>query len=126
MKDLRLPIMSREEEQKAWDSLKPNDKLVRIERTGWGDDYYIRYYTIVKKTPKGSLRLDNGELLKCFYSSYYILNDELKGCIRKIELEKSVIRLIFEVDRNKKDFKSNLTYEDAIKLKEILERVINK
>ncbi|MBN3365639.1 hypothetical protein EXN00_16660 [Clostridium botulinum] len=127
MKDLKLPIMSDEAKQKAWNNLKPNDKLACIEHCGIGlDDYYIKYFTIVKKTPKGNIRLDNGELLKSLYSDYYIVTDELLECINKIQLEESVMSLLHEVGRNKRGFKSNLEYKDAIKLKDLLEKILNK
>ncbi len=34
--------------------------------------------------------------------------------------------LLHEVGRNKRGFKSNLEYEDAIKLKVLLEKILNK
>lgn len=126
MKDFKLPIMSDEDRQKAWDNLKPNDKIACIEKIRWNDEYYIRYFTIVKKTAKGNIRLDNGELLKELYSKYYIITDELKECIRKIELEEKVVYLFHEATRHERNFKSNLNYEDAINLKKILERLVNK
>lgn len=126
MKDLKLPKVSDEERQKIWDNLKPNDKLVCIEHNNWSDDYHIKYFTVVKRTPKGSVRLHNGELLKYFYSSYYIVTNEVEEWIRKIQLEKEVMSLLSEADRNRRDFKENLNCDDAVKLKEILERIVEK
>lgn len=127
MKDLELPEISDKERQNIWENLKPNDKIVGIQRSGWsGESYYIGYHTIIKRTPKGSIRLENGELLKYFPSNYYIMTDELKEWMRKIKLEESLMNLLYELDRDKKYFKDNLTYEDTIKLTEILERTVNK
>lgn len=125
MKEFKLPIINEEERKIQWDNLKTNDKIVSIERNYWGDNYSFKYYTIVNKTPKGSVRLNNGQLLKAFYSNYYIITDELEDCIKNIELENAIMSLLFDVDRDRKKFKSNLEYEDAVKLKEILERTMN-
>lgn len=126
MKDLNLPKLSSEERKQIWDNLKPNDILVSIELTKWGNEYYIQYFKIIRKTSKGSLRLDNGELITAFYSNLYLLTDELKECIRKIELEKELFHLFYEIDTNKKSFKANLNYENAVNLKCIIEKILNK
>jgi len=126
MKDLSLPIMSKDEREEMWNNLKEGDTLVYIDYSHWGDDHNIRYYKVIKKTGKGSIRLDNGELLKYFNSNYHILTEELKTWIINIELEKDIMNLLYYVDRDKKYFKSNLEYEDALKLKEILEKSARK
>ena len=124
MKDFKLPIISEENRKKIWDNLKTGDKLISFEHGGWDNDLYIRNYIVVKKTPSGSVRLNNNILLKTFHSSLFIESNELTDCISKIKLQEEVMRLLFEVNRNKRKFKENLRYEDTIKLKEILENVI--
>lgn len=125
MKDLKFPTMSEEEEKKVWDNLKPNDKLVCIERSNWGGHYYIREHTILRRTPKGNIRLDNNELLKYLPSNYFPISEELKKCIKLIILEEKVMNLLYEANRAEEKFKLNLNYEDAIELKSILGRTIN-
>ena len=127
MKDNILPIMSKEERQKVWDNLKTGDILVNITWNVWGDRYYIKQHKVKKRTPKGWVRLDNDELLKEFYSDYHIVTDELKDWFKKIELEESLLTFMnLDIMRNKKEFKKNLSCEDAELLKEIFERSLNK
>lgn len=126
MKDLKLPIFTDEERNKIWNDLKAGDVLVNMDYNIWNDSYDIKQCTIVKRTDKGSLRLDSGTLLKFFSSNYYVLNDELQQIIDKIKLEDDIDTLIFYAQKNKKSFKNNLDYEDAKKLKEILDKCVVK
>lgn len=126
MKDLKLPIFTDEERNNIWNDLKAGDVLVSMDYNIWNDSYDIKQYTIVKRTDKGSLRLHNGNLLKFFASNYYVLNDELQQIIDKIKLEDEIDTLMFYMQRDKKSFKDNLEYEDAKKLKEILDKCVVK
>jgi len=126
MKDLKLPKQSNKERECIWNGLKENDTLVGISHNHWGDNYIINYYKVIKKTPKGSVRLNNDTLLKNFPSNYHILTEELQVWINKIQLEKDIINILDNIDRDKSYFKENLEYEDALKLKEILENTMNK
>ena len=78
MKGLKLPVYTQEEMEQMWNSLNEGDKIVRIEWRHWNDVYDITIYNIIKKTPKGSLRLDNNKLIKSFEGVYYVLNDDIK------------------------------------------------
>lgn len=126
MKDLKLPTFTNEEREQMWNDLKVGDILVDLDYNHWSDGYNIKQYTIVKRTNKGSLRLHNGDLLKFFYSNYYVLNEELQQIIEKIKLEDDINTLMFYAQRDKKSFKENLEYEDAKKLKEILDKCVIK
>lgn len=121
MKDLKFPEVSYEIREKMWNSLKVNDVLVYINYHEWNDFYDIKYFNVVKIKENGRIRLHNGKLLKYFDSNYYILDDELKNWIEKIKLEENIMFLINNINENKKDFKLNLNYNDAVKLKQILE-----
>lgn len=126
MKDLKLPTFTNEQREQMWNDLKVGDILVSMDYNIWNDSYNIKQYTIVKRTSKGSLRLNNGDLLKFFASNYYVLNEELQEIIEKIKLEDNINTLIFYAQRDKKAFKNNLEYEDAKKLKEILDKCVVK
>jgi len=126
MMELKIPLISEEDRQKQWDNLKPNDKLISVTTGGWDNDYYFKNHIVIKKTPTGSIRLDNGDLLKSFISRYYIPTIELKEFIEKTRLEAKVLQLLFEVDRNKRKFKANMSYEDALRLLETLTKVNNR
>ena len=126
MLGMKLPTISEEDRKSQWDNLKVNDELISFNTGGWDSDYYIKIHKVIKKTPTGSIRLDNGELLKTFYSKYYIFTDELGECIKKIRLQDDVTHLLFEVDRAKRKFKENMSYEDALRLKETLSKIINR
>jgi hypothetical protein len=124
MKDLKLPIISKEEREVIWNNLKEGDTLVEIEWNSWGDSYTVRNRKIIKRTAKGSIRLDNNELLKHLESKYYVVTDELKTWYNIIEVEENLFTLFNKASRDKKYFKNNLTYEDIFNLKEILERAL--
>jgi hypothetical protein len=126
MKDNKLPLMSDEDREKAWKELKEGDTLAYIEWSYWNDKYIIRYLKVVKRTAKGSIRLENQTLLKTFNSEYHVITCKLNNWIQKIRLEEEIMNLMYAADRDKKEFKNNLTYEDAKALKEILERVLQK
>lgn len=127
MKDNKIPVMSKEEREKVWNELKAGDLILKIDWNTWGQRYNVSYMDIVKRTPKGWLRLNNGELLKEFYSDYYIITDEIKEWIRKIELEEDLLTFMnLNIMRNKKEFKENLSYEDAQLLKEIFKRTLKE
>lgn len=124
MKDLKLPIYTQEERDQMWNSLNEGDKIVRIEWKHWNDGYDITSYNIIKKTPKGSLRLDNNKLIKNFEGVYYVLNDDIKCFICSCKLEKDVMRLLSKVQSNKREFKNNLTVDSALELKELLSNIM--
>lgn len=124
MKDLKLPIYTQEEREQMWDSLNEGDKIVRIEWKQWNNGYDITIYNIIKKTPKGSLRLDNNKLIKSFEGVYYVLNDDIKCFISSYKLEKDVMSLLFNVQSNKREFKNNLTVDSALELKELLSDIM--
>lgn len=126
MKDLKLPVMTKDEREVIWNNLKEGDNLVEIEWNSWGDSYTVRNRKIIKRTVKGSIRLDNNELLKHFESKYYLVTEELKNWYDKIEMEESLFTLFNKASRDKKVFKENLTYDDVLKLKKILERTTQK
>lgn len=125
MKGLKLPEMSKEERKKAWNDLKANDIIVEIEHNYWSDLWIIKQRKVIKRTPKGYIRLDNGVLLRNFESGYHIITEDFKKWYAKVKLEENLINLFHETVRNKKILKNNLEYEDALKLKEILERTLN-
>ncbi|APH22889.1 hypothetical protein [Clostridium botulinum] len=125
MKGLKLPEISKEERKKAWNDLKANDIIVEIEHNYWGDLWIIKQRKVIKRTPKGYIRLDNGVLLRNFGDRYHIVTEDLKEWYSKVKLEENLINLFHETLRNKKILKNNLKYEDALKLKEILERTLN-
>lgn len=124
MKDLKLPIYTQEERDQMWNSLNEGDKIVRIEWKHWNDGYDITSYNIIKKTPKGSLRLDNNKLIKNFEGVYYVLNDDIKCFICSCKLEKDVMRLLSKVQSNKREFQNNLTVDSALELKELLSNIM--
>ena len=126
MKDLKLPIYTEDQRFEMWDSLKEGDKILEIEWNYWGNDYHIRTHNIIKRTPKGSLRLGNGELIKSFESKYYVINDDIKMFLYNNKLEEDVMRLLYEVNSDKKKFKDNLTTEYALELKELLFKIMLK
>ncbi|NFB55926.1 hypothetical protein EXM89_07465 [Clostridium botulinum] len=126
MKGLKFPEMSKEEREKAWNNLKANDIIVEIEHNYWNNLWIIKQRKVIKRTPKGSIRLDNKVLLKYFESGYHIVIEDLKEWYSKVKLEENLISLFHETLRNKKILKNNLEYEDALKLKEILERILDK
>lgn len=125
MKGLKFPEMSNEERKKAWNDLKANDIIVEIEHNYWSDLWIIKQRKVIKRTPKGYIRLDNGVLLRNFESVYHIITEDFKKWYVKVKLEENLINLFHETVRNKKILKNNLEYEDALKLKEILERTLN-
>lgn len=124
MKGLKLPTYTEEQKNEMWNSLGEGDKIVEIEWNRWRNDYYIRTHNIIKRTPKGSLRLENGELIKSFESKYYIINDDIKCFVYNNKLEEDVMGLIYKVNSDKKKFKDNLTVEYALELKELLSKII--
>jgi hypothetical protein len=125
LKENKLPVMSNEERKKIWQNLNTDNILVHIETNYFGDSYNIRQYKVVKRTPKGYIRLDNGELLKEFYSCYHVVTDELKDWFEKVKLEEDVWKMIhLDIPRNKREFKNNLSYEDAKLLQDIFERTL--
>lgn len=125
MKDLKFPHMSREERAKAFKELQVGDTIAEIKSYGWNNDYYVISRKIIRKTPKGYLRLDDGMLLKNFYISvYFTLTDKFKEWSKNNLLENDTWDLINKVSRNERDFRKNITCEDALKLKEILERTL--
>lgn len=126
MKDNKLPVMSDEEREKAWKELKEGQILVYIDYNIWRREYDIIYYNITKITAKKSVRLNNGELLKNFNSKYHVITTELNKWIENQKIESDIMNLFFIADRNKNEFKENLTIEDAKTLKEILERTIKR
>ncbi|KOY66104.1 hypothetical protein [Clostridium sporogenes] len=126
MKGLKFPEMSKEEREKAWNNLKANDIIVEIEHNYWNNLWIIKQRKVIKRTPKGSIRLDNKVLLKYFESGYHIVTEDLKEWYSKVKLEENLISLFHETLRNEKILKNNLEYEDALKLKEILERILDK
>ncbi|KEI96573.1 hypothetical protein N496_15420 [Clostridium botulinum A2B3 87] len=65
-------------------------------------------------------------MLRNFGDGYHIVTEDLKEWYSKVKLEENLISLFHETFRNKKILKNNLDYEDALKLKEILERILNK
>lgn len=125
MKDLKLPEMSREERNRAWRELNVDDIIVEIEYSPWANSHSVKERKVVRRTPKGFIRLDNDVLLKRFEYEYYTITKELEEWFEKIKLEEEIMSLVSQVYRDKRNFKSNLDYTDALKLKEILERTIN-
>ena len=127
MKDLGMRRYTEEESKNIWENLMPGDTLVKFERCGWaGDEYYITVRKVEKKTPKGSVRLDNGNLLKYLPSDTYLATEEVFEWAKKIQLEKELMTLLYEIDRNKKTVRSNLDYDTALQLKEIFENLLKK
>jgi len=126
MKDFKLPRLSKEERQIQWDNLKIGDKLACFSSGGWNRDLYVKYYTVIKKTPKGSIRLSNGDLLKSFVSDYFIVTGEVKECVKKIMLEDEIFSLLYEINSHKGDLKKNMNYEDALILKGLLKKMVNQ
>lgn len=124
MKDLRLPKYTNEQREEMWNSLQEGDKIVQIEWNHWTNSYFNKTYDIIKRTPKGSLRLNDGTLLKHFESKFYILNDDIENFLYKNNLEKEIMDMLCKVDSNKKKFKDNLTLENALKIKEILNEIM--
>lgn len=124
MKGLKLPVYTQEEREQMWNSLNEGDEIVRIEWSHWNNDYDITIYNIIKKTPKGSLRLDNNKLIKSFEGVYYVLNDDIKCFMCSCKLEKDVMSLLSKVQSNKRDFKNNLTVDSALELKELLSNIM--
>ncbi|CAM2951317.1 hypothetical protein HAHI6034_05655 [Hathewaya histolytica] len=124
MKGLKFPEMNKEEREKSWNDLKANDIIVEIEHDLWSGLRIIKQRKVIKRTPKGYIRLDNGVLLKSF-GAYHIITEDFKKWYAKVKLEENLISLIHQIIRDKKVFKNNLEYEDALKLKEILERTLN-
>lgn len=125
MKNNSLPVMGNEERKEVWSSLKQGDVLVEISWNSWGDRYYIKQHEVKKRTPKGWIRLDNGELLKEFNSNYHAITNELTEWFEKIKLEEDLLNFMnLDIMRNKREFKSNLSFEDAKLLKEIFERTL--
>lgn len=125
MKDFKLPEMNKEERQIIWDNLKAGDKLIKFGVGGWDNDWYYSVRTVSKKTSAGSIRLDDGELLKVFFPSYYLIIEEINECVKQIKLQNEVMQLLFNIDRDKKKFKSKLTYEDASALKDLLTKIMS-
>lgn len=126
MKDLKLPKRSKEEENEIFKNLKPGDKLVKIERSHWYiNDYRIGYYTVKNKTPKGSIRFTNGDLLKYLPSDFY-LPFEVEDWLSKKSIENEIMDYLFKIDKDKEDFKDNLEYQDAVELNKLLEKIFNK
>lgn len=124
MKDLKLPEMSNEESARAFRELKENDTIVEVEKPVWGS-WHIREHKVMRITPKGFIRLDNGELLKYLEYGYHIPTKEFQEWFSKIKLEYEVFRLLNKAAREEsRKFKNNLEYEDALKLKEILEKIL--
>ena len=124
MKGLKLPVYTQEESEQMWNSLNGGDKIIKIEWSHWNNDYDITIYNIIKKTPKGSLRLDNNKLIKSFEGVYYVLNDDIKCFMCSCKLEKDVMSLLSKVQSNKREFKNNLTVDSALELKELLSNII--
>ena len=124
MKDLKLPVYTQEEREQMWNSLNEGDEIIKIEWSHWNNDYDITIYNIIKKTPKGSLRLDNNKLIKSFEGVYYVLNDDIKCFICSCKLEKDVMSLLSKVQSNKREFKNNLTVDSALELKELLSNIM--
>ena len=124
MKDLKLPVYTQEESEQMWNSLNEGDKIIKIEWSHWNNDYDITIYNIIKKTTKGSLRLDNNKLIKSFEGVYYVLNDDIKCFMCSCKLEKDVMSLLSKVQSNKRDFKNNLTLDSALELKELLSNIM--
>lgn len=124
MKGLKLPVYTQEESEQMWNSLNEGDKIIKIEWSHWNNDYDIIIYNIIKKTPKGSLRLDNNKLIKSFEGVYYVLNDDIKCFMCSYKLEKDVMSLLSKVQSNKRDFKNNLTLDSALELKELLSNIM--
>lgn len=124
MKGLKLPVYTQEESEQMWNSLNEGDKIIKIEWSHWNNDYDITIYNIIKKTPKGSLRLDNNKLIKSFEGVYYVLNDDIKCFMCSYKLEKDVMSLLSKVQSNKRDFKNNLTLDSALELKELLSNIM--
>lgn len=117
--------MSREERDKAWRELNVDDIIVEIEYSTWTSSHSVKERKVVRRTPKGFIRLDNDVLLKRFESAYYTITKELKEWYEKIKLEEEIMSLVSQIYRDKRNFKSNLDHMDALKLKEILEKTIN-
>lgn len=125
MKDLNFPQMSNEERARAFRELKENDTIVEVDRGGWSDALHIRERKVVRRTPKGFIRLNNGELLKHLEYGYHIPTKEFQEWFSKIKLEYEVFRLLNKAAREEsRKFKNNLEYEDALKIKEILEKIL--
>lgn len=126
MKDLNLPKYTEQQIQNIWDNLKENDVLVCIERNTWSKLYDITYYKVKNKTPKGNIRLTNGDLIKDLYSNCYLLDNDLKLCINKINLEIKTYNLIHEIYINKSDILKNLEYERIVQLEKILSKIVGE
>lgn len=120
MKNLVLPNRSSEEIREVFNNVKPNDKLVKVSYLSWGDEYSFKIVTVVKRTPKGSIRLDNGELLKYMPSNYYLLDEQIEKFMELTLLEKEVMSLLFDIDRSRTEFKKILDEDTALKLKDLL------
>jgi hypothetical protein len=123
MKDVSFPPLSKEEREEIWNNLKPNDLLISVASSGWSNEQTIVCHRVSKRTPKGSIRLENGVLLTSL-GNYFLDNEELRRKIACVKLEKEVMYLLYKANKDDRKFKSNLCYEDALKLKEILEKVL--
>lgn len=126
MKGLKLPRYTSEQENEMWNSLNQGDKIAEIEWNYWRSGYYIAIHTILKRTPKGNLRLENGELIKSFENRYYVINDDIKCFIYNNKLEEDIMELLYNIDRDKKKFKENLTVEYALELKDLLSKIMSE
>lgn len=120
MKNLVLPNRSSEEIREVFNNVKPNDKLVKVSYLSWGGEYSFKIVTVIKRTPKGSIRLDNGELLKYMPSNYYLLDEQIEKFMELTLLEKEVMSLLFDIDRSRTEFKKILDEDTALKLKDLL------
>lgn len=123
MKDLELPQLTNEEKDNIFKSLKKDDVLYDVEWNRWSNEYRIRELKVRNRTPKGFIRLDNGDLIKCLPYGYYIPSVEFNNWYRKNKLQEEVIKKMNYLPRETKTFIKNLEYEDALTLKIILNNI---
>ena len=123
MKEIKLPQLSQEDKNEIFKNLKKGDELYEIKRRYWNYGWSVTIVKVKNITPKGRIRLSNGDLIDSLPHGYYLKNDEVKTLIQKINLEEAII-VNFEKFSGKLEgiFRDNLEYEDAIALWKILSK----
>ena len=65
-------------------------------------------------------------MIKYLPHDIYLESEEVFEWAKKIHLEREVMNLLYEIDRDKKTFRSNLDYNTSLQLKEIFENLLKK
>ena len=126
MKEFKLPVYSYEERQEIFNNLKVGDELIRIDFNIWELRHCFNTVKVIRKTPKGKLRLSDNELIENLPDKYFIENEEIRKLKQLNELEEKVKNAIGVIYRKKySEFFKELEEKDAIKLIEIFSKYIN-